>query len=131
MFYEIFIDLCKKSNVKPATVAREAGFKKGVTTYWKKQYELNKDVRPDARILEKIAAYFNVSVDYLLERAPEEEKREKTTEQNIASIKDAQLSNIISLYMQLDQIDKIKAETFIQGLLAADKYSASVKMANA
>ena len=130
MFYEIFIDLCKKSNVKPATVAREAGFRKGATTYWKTQYEQNKDVRPDARILEKIAVYFGVTVDYLLER-PTSNGTAEVVDIASAASKDSQISNLINLFTRLDHIDRTKAESFIQGLLAADKYAENVKMENA
>ena len=38
---------------------------------------------------------------------------------------------IIRLYEQLDEIDRGKAEAFIQGLLAADKYTATVNKKNA
>ena len=38
---------------------------------------------------------------------------------------------IIRLYEQLDEIDRGKAEAFIQGLLAADKYTATANKKNA
>ena len=38
---------------------------------------------------------------------------------------------IIRLYEQLDEIDRSKAEAFVQGLLAADKYTAAANKKNA
>lgn len=66
MFYDKFIDLCNKKGVKPSRVAIETGFNKGSISSWKKNAELGKDVKPTTEILEKIAEYFDVTVDELL-----------------------------------------------------------------
>lgn len=67
MFYDRFIELCNKKGVKPSRVAMEKGFNKGSISSWKKNAELGKDVKPTTEILEKIANYFDVTVDELLE----------------------------------------------------------------
>lgn len=66
MFYDRFIELCDKKGVKPSRVAIEKGFNKGSITSWKKNAEIGKDVKPTTEILEKIADYFNISIDELL-----------------------------------------------------------------
>lgn len=66
MFYDRFIELCDKKGVKPSRVAIEKGFNKGSITSWKRNAEIGKDVKPTTEILEKIADYFNVSIDELL-----------------------------------------------------------------
>ena len=66
MFYDRFIELCDKKGVKPSRVAIEKGFNKGSITSWKRNAEIGKDVKPTTEILEKIADYFNISIDELL-----------------------------------------------------------------
>lgn len=153
MFYEVFIKLCEREKIKPATVAREADFKKGSITYWKNQYQKGCDVRPDARILDRIAAYFHVSIDYLLERTNDPvdySDGDLTAEvsgavldefggdvkkavdfqravENDVKNEQAQTNNLYNLLCRLDSIDRVKAEAYIQGLLAADKYAVEVK----
>lgn len=62
MFWNIFIDLCEKKNIKPNPLAEIIGVSSGVVTKWKK------GAMPNLEALIKIADYFDVSVDYLLER---------------------------------------------------------------
>lgn len=66
MFYDNFLSLCTKKGVKPSRVAIETGFNKGSISSWKKNAEIGKDVKPTTEILEKIADYFDVSIDELL-----------------------------------------------------------------
>ena len=61
MFYDIFVQLCERENKKPGTVAREIGFDNSLITHWRKRGFAPKD-----ELKQKIADYFNVTVDYLL-----------------------------------------------------------------
>ncbi len=61
MFYDIFVELCAKKGVKPTRAALDMGLSKATPTLWK-----NKGYTPRGDIINKIAAYFGVSVDYLL-----------------------------------------------------------------
>lgn len=61
MYYENFIQLCNKKGVKPGTVARETGISTATITAWKQ----NK-YTPKQDKLQKIADYFEVSLDSLL-----------------------------------------------------------------
>lgn len=62
MFYDILKHLCALNNTNVTTLCNQIGINSGNTGAWKK------GKLPGAEILQKIADYFNVSVDYLLER---------------------------------------------------------------
>ena len=67
MFFDTFAALCKSIGKKPTPVAAEIGISKSTVSNWK-----NKGGTPHADQLQKIAEYFGVSVDSLLdkEKAP-------------------------------------------------------------
>ena len=60
MFYDIFLQLCKKNGTKPTPVAEAIGVNRSTATKWKK------GAIPSGDTLQKLADYFGVSVDYLL-----------------------------------------------------------------
>ena len=59
-FYDRFLLLCEEKGKAPTAVASEIGLNNSSTSYWKK------GSMPKSRTLEKLAAYFGVSVDFLL-----------------------------------------------------------------
>ena len=62
MVYDKFCDLCNKMGVSPSKAAVDAGFSKSLISKWKAKPE----IVPSSEVLQKIADYFGVSVDYLL-----------------------------------------------------------------
>ena len=66
MFWENFIKLCSKRNIKPNPLAKELGISSGAVTKWKKEGTI-----PNRVTLQKIADYFDVTVDYLLNDSEE------------------------------------------------------------
>lgn len=60
MFYERFVELCKKRGISPAAATREMGLNNSSSTTWKR------GAIPKGKTLEKLAEYFGVSVNYLL-----------------------------------------------------------------
>lgn len=58
-FYERYCELCAEKNQTPTGVAVSIGISRGTVTKWKK------GGTPKNPILQKIADYFNVSMDYL------------------------------------------------------------------
>ena len=60
MFWENFLALCNQFNETPNGVAKKLGFSTGTVTWWKKGRH------PRDIALNKIAQYFDVSVEYLL-----------------------------------------------------------------
>lgn len=61
MFYDTYLALCQRKNVSPTRAALEIGLSKSTPTTWKKR-----GLTPQGETLNKIAAYFGVSVGYLL-----------------------------------------------------------------
>lgn len=61
MFFDVYCDLCQKKGVSPTGAALEMGISRGAVSFWKNGSRL-----PSSAMLSKIAAYFGVSVDYLL-----------------------------------------------------------------
>jgi len=58
---ELILNLIKKNKLTQKELADIIGISQGNLTDWK-----NKRSKPSAKVLQKIATYFNVSVDYLL-----------------------------------------------------------------
>lgn len=59
-FYDTFLQLCNKKGVKPTPVTQAIGISKTSATKWKK------GAIPNGDTLQRIAEYFNVSIDCLL-----------------------------------------------------------------
>lgn len=76
MGYEIFDDLCKRNNVKPATVSKATGVSTATLTAWKKG-----EYQPKPDKLQKIADYFGVSLDYMIKGIAAEYYFDETTAQ--------------------------------------------------
>lgn len=72
MFFDIFYELCKIKGVSCKKAAEEIGLSNSITTKWKKT-----GATPSGETLEKVAAYFGVSTDYLLGK--EEQKKPALT----------------------------------------------------
>lgn len=62
MFYNLFCKLCAEKKISPTRASLEIGLSKSTATKWK-----NTGATPQGETLNKIADYFGVSVDYLLE----------------------------------------------------------------
>lgn len=63
MFYDIFESLCKERDTSPSAVCMEIGLSKTTSAYWKKSGKT-----PKRETLEALAAYFGVTIEYLLGR---------------------------------------------------------------
>ena len=61
MFFDVFKTLCEKKGVSCKRAAEDMGLSNSIATKWKKTGAM-----PQGETLNKIAAYFGVSVDYLL-----------------------------------------------------------------
>ena len=60
MFYHNFVDLCNKKGMSPSAVAEEMGYQRSVVTRW------GNGTKPRRATLQKIAAYFGVTVEELI-----------------------------------------------------------------
>ncbi len=61
MFFDVFKKLCEDKGISPSRAAVDCGISKSTVSQWK-----NRNSSPKAEQLPKLAAYFGVSVDYLL-----------------------------------------------------------------
>lgn len=70
MFYDNFINLCKRKKVAPSKAAIDAGFSKSLVSKWK----ANPNTVPTVDVLKKMSDYFGITVDELLgkEKQPTE-----------------------------------------------------------
>lgn len=147
-FWERYEKLCLEAGYKPGSeqAAQVLGTNRGTISAWKKSGN-----PPTPDILARIADAYGVSTDYLLGRT--DDSTDYSNPDLIAELAGAQLDALdgdvkkavalqqataadmkreatptgITLYMQLDDADRGKAEAFMQGLLAQDKYAVSVR----
>lgn len=78
MFYTVLKELCDKDGSSPTRVCEHLGIPRGTLSYWKNK----KNFTPKGETLQKIADYFNVSVDYLLSENPHNSDVEELIELN-------------------------------------------------
>ncbi len=104
MFWKIFVDLCTKNNTSPNAVAKAIGISSASVTYWKQ------GSCPRDTALQKIAEYFNVTIDYLTGK--------ETPGKPTIHIED-ELSELIS---QLDIEDRAELKGTVKQMLKSEKY---------
>lgn len=73
MFYDVYCALCAQKGLSPSGAATKIGFNRASVTMWK-----NTGKPPKPELLDKIAAFFNVTTDFLLEK--EQKKSPLSTE---------------------------------------------------
>ncbi len=146
-FWERYEKLCLDSGYKPGSeqAAQVVGTNRGTISAWKKSGN-----PPTTDILVRIADTYGVSTDYLLCRT--DDPTDYTNPDLLAELAGAQLDALggdvkkavalqrataddvrreatpmgMTLYAQLDDVDKGKAEGYMQGLLSQDKYLAQL-----
>ena len=107
IFWKNFFFLCEDRETKPLRVVTELGIASGSITKWKK------GTIPSAKNLQKLAGYFNVTVEYFF----------VDHEENLPGPKNEhEEDELWEKITQLDEIDRNKVDGFVSGLLAAEKY---------
>lgn len=66
MFYPRFVQLCEQKDVKKTRALLDAGLPKSAAKYWEEAYNKGIDSKPTTQNAVKLANYFGVTVDYLL-----------------------------------------------------------------
>ena len=100
MFWEIFYKLCIEKGTKPSAVCAELKFSNATATKWKK------GSIPSTESLNKIAEYFNVSVDYFLGKTEIRTTEIKTINDNHGVIGDTHAPVTINNGMVLGEIER-------------------------
>lgn len=99
MFYDVFEKLCAEKGVKPGRAADEIGISRATVTNWKKN-----GYSPRRNILEKIAQYFSVSVDTLLDQySPETQKAPALNKRDERDIKE-KMEEMLDLFNSDDAL---------------------------
>lgn len=107
MFFDVFRELCDKKGVSPSRAALECGLSKSAVSQWK-----IRGSSPKFEQLSKIAAYFGVSVDYLLGN---EEKPAATEDSELENLmKDEFIAFYGEVKDSLDQDDIDDLKTFMR-----------------
>lgn len=143
-FFERYEQLCLAQGYKPVSkqAADAIGTSRGTVSAWK-----TSGSPPKTEFLLAIADVYHVSVDYLLCRTDDptdysdpdlaaalagpqldefggDVKKAIALQKAIAQDREREATPMgVALYNQLDEIDKGKAEAFMQGLLSQDKYA--------
>ena len=157
-FFDRYSQVCKEKNIDPCSQAAADmfGISRSTISSWN-----TKNTFPKGETVAAIADALGVSADYLLCRTDDPTDYangdliasvagpvldefngdvEKAVNFQRAVAEDAAREYasrgrtspaIVRLYEQLDEIDRGKAEAFIQGLLAADKHTAVANKKNA
>lgn len=102
MFYDVYIELCKKIDKKPSVVAAELGINKSNVSNWK-----NNRYTPRGNTLQKIADYFGVTTDYLLTGKQKESPAPEqgwTDEEFERAIRDLPKDQLIKLIARMSSI---------------------------
>lgn len=68
MFYDKYCELCKLKGITPTRAASEIGIGMGTPTTWKKR-----GTYPNHAQAKKVAQYFNVSIDWLMDNEIEKQ----------------------------------------------------------
>ena len=95
MFYDRFKLLCDQKGVSCNKAALEIGLSNATPTKWKKT-----NATPSGETLDKIAAYFGVSTDYLLGK----ENKKVPTADGERSVSDDDI--MFALWGDTDDVDK-------------------------
>ena len=114
MFYDIFLQLCNEKGIKPTPVTEAIGVNKSSATKWKK------GATPNSDTLQKLAEYFNVSVDYLLgneKTSPAKSAEDETLEELLERLKSREeMKMLFKLADGATKEDVLRAVAIIEAL---------------
>lgn len=113
MFWDRYIQLCEKEMQKANPTAKIIGLSSAAVTKWKD------GAVPNGSILIKVADYFNVSVDYLLERTdiPEVNKSSNTS----LNSNDIMVSEMMNRFEGLSFSDKLEVMQLIDSKVSGNE----------
>lgn len=114
-FFDRYTALCARQGMQPMSqkAAKAFGVTRATIVAWGQ-----KNTIPKGETLVLIANHFGVSSDYLLGRTDD------PTDYAAAVFPQAAVSQprILTLYNQLDGIDQVRVESYVEGILSTDKY---------
>ena len=107
ILYESIISLCEEKGIKGGKMCVDLGLSKSLMT----DLKAGRKKSIHAKTAQKIADYFNVSVDRVL--------GSELKEKHIANDDELLDNELISRLCQLTQDELVKVDAFVQGILAS------------
>lgn len=111
MFWKKFYLLCEQKNTSPSKVVSELKIATGSVTKWKN------GSTPNGKTLQKLADYFDVTVDYLLGK----EQKEENTLDHLNQLPSFDMTEdereILSCYRRLSQEQKEKFRSALLSMI--------------
>ena len=104
-FYETFLSLCNSKGKTPSRSALDMGISKTAVTRWKQGY------CPTDANFQKIADYFNVSIQYL--KGEEEPQKEKPLSED-----EERLKELFDLTADLSETELAMVKAYAAGIKA-------------
>ncbi len=113
IFYDNFVDLCRKKGVAVTTAAVEMGISRGTPSFWKKQGTTPHDTQ-----LAKVADYFGVERSYLLEEHNNSaDKKDASQDNNLESVPNAELFSVMADVAKLPEDKQLAVVQLLRSAL--------------
>jgi transcriptional regulator with XRE-family HTH domain len=129
-FFERYAATCTEHGIEPCSqkAADLFGISRSTISSWN-----TKNTFPKGETVAAIADALGVSADYLLGRTdnPIDYVNSTPVAENVSRDYIGAVPDFVSKFRMLDDVDKAKAEAYLDGLLSADKYRTEIQAKNA
>lgn len=129
-FFERYAATCTEHGIEPCSqkAADLFGISRSTISSWN-----TKNTFPKGETVAAIADALSVSADYLLGRTdnPIDYVNSTPVAENVSRDYIGAVPDFVSKFRMLDDVDKAKAEAYLDGLLSADKYRTEIQAKNA
>lgn len=129
-FFERYAATCTEHGIEPCSqrAADLFGISRSTISSWN-----TKNTFPKGETVAAIADALGVSADYLLGRTdnPIDYANSAPVVEDVSCDYMGAIPDFVSKFRMLDDVDKAKAEAYLDGLLSADKYRTEIQAKNA
>ncbi len=129
-FFERYAATCTEHGIEPCSqrAADLFGISRSTISSWN-----TKNTFPKGETVAAIADALGVSADYLLGRTdnPIDYANSAPVVEDVSRDYMGAIPDFVSKFRMLDDVDKAKAEAYLDGLLSADKYRTETQAKNA
>jgi transcriptional regulator with XRE-family HTH domain len=129
-FFERYAATCTEHGIEPCSqrAADLFGISRSTISSWN-----TKNTFPKGETVAAIADALGVSADYLLGRTdnPIGYANSAPVVEDVSRDYMGAIPDFVSKFRMLDDVDKAKAEAYLDGLLSADKYRTEIQAKNA
>ena len=129
-FFERYAATCTEHGIEPCSqkAADLFGISRSTISSWN-----TKNTFPKGEIVAAIADALGVSADYLLGRTdnPIDHVNSAPVVEDAPRDYIGAVPDFVTKFRMLDDVDKAKAEAYLDGLLSADKYRTEIQAKNA